>query len=126
MHQTGDQGHIQTLPQRRTYPLILASAVILGHESCNVTSRPYKKAHYGKTQHTGRHGRGYGLGRMPGQKHPVYEMLYRPGACTENEWKGQKQDPAVSAFNTPAIPNYYEKFHHEKLVQAIRYDTNTI
>lgn len=70
------QRYIDPLPEGRAYSVEPFRTEVLGDKGAHISGRAEKKAHDGEAHHTCRHGRRDGLGRVPGEKHPVDKVLH--------------------------------------------------
>ena len=99
---SGAEGEVESLPDGGSDPCVLTSAGILGHECVHVCRRTDEGGHERDADQTGGSCGCDGLRRVPGEEHPVDEMLNDDGSRTQNERDGELEDFPVASFIAPA------------------------
>ena len=91
------------MPEHSTDTMVLLGPDVLGNEGSSIAHRTDKETDESKVEDAGWHGRCQGFFGMPAEEHAVNELLDGPGAGTQDQRRGHRQNMAVSEFRAPSV-----------------------
>ena len=107
---SSQQRYINPLPEERANPGEPFGTVVLGDKGAHKARRAHKEARDGEVNHSRWHGSRDCLSRVPGEKHPIDEVLDRPGTGAQYQGNCDDQDLSISPFSSPAISHVLHDF----------------